>query len=63
MAQEAFAKVMNNVYEATASESAIMQLMLWCVAERDIRVQEIMHEILGLKLHCSFFLSGDSYFK
>lgn len=55
MAQEAFAKVMNNVYEATASESAIMQLMSWFVAERDIGVQEIMHEILGLKLHCSSF--------
>ena len=55
MAQEAFAKVMNNVFEATASESAIMQLMFWCVAERDIGVQETMHEILVLKLHCSSF--------
>ena len=29
--------------------------MLGCVGERDIGAQEIMHQILGLKLYCSFF--------
>ena len=29
--------------------------MLERVGERDIGAQEIMHQILGLKLYCSFF--------
>ena len=53
LVQEAFVYAMNNVPEAIAPEIAIKQLMLRCAGERDIGQQEIMHQILGLKLYRS----------
>ena len=55
MAREAFVHVMNDLFEATAPESAVKQLMLSCTRKGDIRVQETMHKILGLKLYCSSY--------
>lgn len=53
LVQEAFVYAMNNVPEAIAPEIAIKQLMWRCAGERDIGLQEIMHQILGLKLYRS----------
>ena len=38
--------------------------MFRCAGERDIEVQEIMRQVLELKLYCKKFFSGsDSYFR
>lgn len=55
VARDAFVNVINNSSEISSSKSIIRKLMMKSVGERDMGIQEVMHQILSLKLHSSSF--------
>ncbi|XP_057296771.1 uncharacterized protein LOC130625684 [Hydractinia symbiolongicarpus] len=55
VARDAFVNVVNNLSKISSSRSVIRKLMMKCVGERDMGIQEVMHQILSLKLYRSSF--------
>lgn len=55
VARDAFVNVVNNISKISSSRSVIRKLMMKCVGERDMGIQEVMHQILSLKLYRSSF--------
>ena len=55
VARDAFVNVISNLKEDTSPTGVIRKLMMKCVGERDMGIQEVMHQILSLKLYRSSF--------
>ena len=53
--QDAFVSVVSNVTEQTDTTKTIKQLMMKAVGQREMSVQEVMHQLLSLKLFSSSF--------
>ena len=55
VAKEAFISVMKNASGQESAGNIFRKLIISSVGERDFSAQEIMHQILSLKLYCSSF--------
>ena len=55
IARNAFVAVVSNLQETSSVESVVRKLMIKSVGERDMGRQEVMHQILSLKLYKSSF--------
>ena len=55
IARDAFVSVISNIQENSTPQNLIRKLMIKSVGERDMGMQEVMHQILGLKLYRSSF--------
>ena len=55
VARDAFVSVVNKLDEQMDANRAIKQLMMKAVGQRDMSAQEVMHQILSLKLFSSSF--------
>ncbi|XP_066914869.1 uncharacterized protein [Clytia hemisphaerica] len=55
VAKEAFTSVIGNLSGKETSGNIFRKLIIKSVGERDFSAQEVMHQIMSLKLHCSSF--------
>ena len=55
VARDAFVSVVNKLDHQMNGTKAIKQLMMKAVAERDMSAQEVMHQLLSLKLYSSSY--------
>ena len=55
VARDAFVNVVSNLSCDSSPKAAIRKLMMKCVGERDMGIQEVMHQIMSLKLYRSSF--------
>ena len=55
VAKEAFLSVINNLSGKETSGNIFRKLIIKSVGERDFSAQEVMHQIMSLKLYCSSF--------
>ena len=55
LARYAFVNVVSRLPDDSSPKSSIGKLMMKCVVERDMGIQEAMHQILSLKLYRSSF--------
>ena len=55
VARDAFVNVVSRLRDDSSPKSAIRKLMMKCVGERDMGIQEVMHQILSLNLYRSSF--------
>ncbi|XP_066915540.1 uncharacterized protein [Clytia hemisphaerica] len=55
VAKEAFTSVIENLSGEETSGNIFRKLIIKSVGERDFSAQEVMHQIMSLKLHCSSF--------
>ena len=53
--KEAFLSVINNLSGKETSCNIFRKLIIKSVGERDFSAQEVMHQIMSLKLYCSSF--------
>lgn len=53
--RDAFVSVVSHLKDDTSPKTAIRKLMMKAVGQRDMSIQEVMHQILGLKLFSSTF--------
>ena len=55
VAKNAFSSVIKNLSGKETTGNVFRKLIIKSVGERDFSAQEVMHQILSLKLHCSSF--------
>ena len=55
VARDAFVNVVGKLSDSSSPKAAVRKLMMKCVGERDMGIQEVMHHIMSLKLFRSSF--------
>ena len=55
IAKDAFENVISHVADDSSPQSAIQKIFIKSVGERDMGIQEVMHQIISLKLYSSSF--------